>query len=338
MAENQNIDITDRYKIDLSVYERLRRFVLNAASYSEDPITIFKGGYNPSEFEPFIKGYTILVFTTPMFSVLKDTELKPKDGAVMGAAKYVASSIYHFFAGEERSAFLSNDATNKKVVSRNITSNNSIKAIHYKDTYPWPLKWLSQTNLSFTESISAGLSSAELKEMLEGPILYNLNKYVRSITIPDMQMSIESLMGNLQKERYMSPTFFSGVSGGTFSTTFLENSELAITKVMNLWYKYIKLITTGQISPPAYVIANNIVDYKASCYMLSYDATLKNLQFYGKFSGIMPTKLPLSPFSAQLDSHEKVTIDQEWSYDLFEYLDSDILLELDNIIKAKGAL
>ena len=303
-------EIADRFKIDLNLYERIRKFALNYVDYKNDPITLFKQEQD-NTFEPFIKGYTVLVFTTPLFSALQTSN--KITGYSSGG---FFSSITSLFS-DDKSAFKDYSQENEESISTHITSNNISE----------------NTNLSFTEKITAGFSKEDLNDLLKSPFLYSLNKHVKSITIPDIQMSIESMMGNLQKERFMGPTFFSGMSGGTFSTTFVEDKSLSVTKVINLWYKYIQLITIGELSPAPYIIANNIIDYKSSCYILAYDAVLKDLQFYAKFTGIMPTKLPLSPFSNEIDSHDKVMIDAEWSYDYFEYLDSNILKELDDMIK-----
>jgi len=303
--------IADRFKLDLNLYERIRKFVLNYIDYKNDPITLFKKEQD-TNLEPFIKGYTVLVFTTPLFSALQTSN--KITGYSSGG---FFSSIIHFFSND-KNAFKDYSKENEEVISTHITSNNVS----------------NNTGLSFAEKITAGFSKEDLNELLKSPFLYSLNKHVQSITIPDIQISIESMMGNLQKERYMSPTFFSGMSGGTFSTSFVEDKYLSITKLLNLWYKYIQLVTTGELIPAPYIIANNIIDYKSSCYILSYDAVLKDLQFYAKFTGIMPTKLPLSPFSNEIKSHDKVIIDTEWSYDYFEYLDSNILTELDDMIKS----
>jgi len=153
----------------------------------------------------------------------------------------------------------------------------------------------------------------------------NASVFFRGMDIPDLVMNVEGSITNLQKEKNMHPTFFTGHNGATTNISMLENSDLEMTKTINAWYLYIKYVSLGYITPPLEMITGNIVDYKTSVYLFYTKPNMKDILFFAKFTGVFPTKVPLSSHKLDVESFEVRKLETEWSFDYFEFMDSRIL-------------
>lgn len=163
------------------------------------------------------------------------------------------------------------------------------------------------------------INSASIESLVQGNWIVPFSQNFRSITMPDINISIEPSIINLQKEKNMLPTFIAGENGGTFTTKLIEREDLVNTRILYTWMKYIKLVSEGTISPKLETIKNDIIDYKVSCFVFFTKPNLQDISFVGKYTGVMPLKTPFGAMSADVETIEITKLDVEWSYDYFEF-------------------
>ena len=161
--------------------------------------------------------------------------------------------------------------------------------------------------------------------------LNKLTLYFRSIDLPNLAMNVEPSVTNRQRESYMTPTFFSGQNGATFTTTFIDNEYLEVLRTFKVWYDYIKLLSTGDLFLSQEMLLNNIVDYKSSVYILGLAPNFIDIQYFAKYTGVHPNNIPLSSIAPSKDESNLKTFNIEFTYDYFEFLDINTLIDF-NII------
>lgn len=157
------------------------------------------------------------------------------------------------------------------------------------------------------------------------PIIANKSE---SISYPDLGSNSEETLTTLDKGIFKLPVTETGFSGMTFSLRLRENEALDSLRMISAWHKYIHAVTRGNIRPKNDYIEYNIIDYKASLYVLHLKPDFKTITMWSKFTGIYPVNVPLSAFSEEISQLQDISIDIEFSYDKFEWLDEDLLKEI----------
>lgn len=157
------------------------------------------------------------------------------------------------------------------------------------------------------------------------PIIANKSE---SISYPDLGSNSEETLTTLDKGIFKLPVTETGFSGMSFSLRLRENEALDALRMISVWHKYIHAVTRGNIRPDDDYVEYNIIDYKASLYVLHLKPDFKTITMWSKFTGIYPVNVPLSAFSEEISQLQDISIDIEFSYDKFEWLDEDLLKEI----------
>ena len=149
-----------------------------------------------------------------------------------------------------------------------------------------------------------------------------------SVSYPDIGNTSEDTSLSLDKASFKLPVGETGTNGMTFSMRFRENEALDCLRMMSAWHRYIQGVTKGTMRPKSEYISNKVIDYKASLYVLHLKPDFKTITMFSKYTGIYPNNIPLSAFSEEVSQVQDVTFDVEFSYDKFEWLNEDILKEI----------
>lgn len=149
-----------------------------------------------------------------------------------------------------------------------------------------------------------------------------------SITYPEIGFNNEDTLTTLDKAIFKLPITETGTSGMTFQIRFRENEGHDVLRMMSVWQKYINAVTKGNLSPKAEYVEWNIIDYKASLYVIHVKPDGKTITMWSKYTGIYPTGIPLSTYGEEISQIQDVTVDIEFSYDKFEWMNEDLLREM----------
>ena len=80
-------------------------------------------------------------------------------------------------------------------------------------------------------------------------------------------------------------------------------------------------------SPKDKYIKNNMLDYATSVYDFIVDETGENIIYWAKFTGCIPTAVPMSDMSFNKNSGAETKISIPFSYFYCEHMDRNILLD-----------
>lgn len=159
---------------------------------------------------------------------------------------------------------------------------------------------------------------------------------IESISYPDVGSNSEDSLLTLDKYVYKLPVTETGVSGMSFNVRLRENEGIDCLRMLSVWHKYIHAVTKGIISPKQKYISFSVIDYKASLYIIHLKPDLKTITMWSKYTGIYPTTIPISAFSEDISTIQDVTIDIEFSYDRFEWMNEDLLKEINYLTSNKN--
>lgn len=131
---------------------------------------------------------------------------------------------------------------------------------------------------------------------------------------------------------------------GNFEMRFREDQNLTITKCAKLWTNYIEALFLGNcISRYATYgtmgdTQNAIIDYLASMYMFTVRPDGKTLQYWAKYTGVFPNKLPYDIFQSE-DGEPRIVSDVSIDFQFSYKEDMDIAILRDfNLLQDPGNL
>lgn len=127
---------------------------------------------------------------------------------------------------------------------------------------------------------------------------------------------------------------------GNFDVAFAEDDDLTVMKLIKLWMDYSEGIKLGRIASGYATEADMgsakgaTIDFLASAYHFVTKPDGKTLQYWAKYTGIMPTKIPYDVFQSD-DSEVKVLseVPVEFLFSYKEDMDPTILRDF-NIVSS----
>jgi hypothetical protein len=116
-------------------------------------------------------------------------------------------------------------------------------------------------------------------------------------------------------------------TGGTFDVTFREDKDLNITKLFYAWAYYIDGVSRNVFSPKKKYLLYNALDYATSVYDIAVGPTGEDIVYFGKYTGVIPTNVPISDLSWSKGGTPQTTMSVSFSYFMYESFNSDILVD-----------
>lgn len=122
-------------------------------------------------------------------------------------------------------------------------------------------------------------------------------------------------------------------SGDSFDITFRENNKLDVTMFFESWVRYMDGISTNRFIPKRKYIeapiieGTSIIDYATSIYMFKCDPTAREILYYHKRVGAVPTVVPHSNWSYAQGGSTDNTVSIQFSGAFPEALNPRILAE-----------
>lgn len=150
---------------------------------------------------------------------------------------------------------------------------------------------------------------------MHGEIVYNLIKSgyshhfipyfterVSGIEVPDFDIKSYSI--SQPYTGFTMPfagTGFESLTGGSLNLSFRDDAEHRIENTFRIWIEYMHCVAFGSMDPIVHdnqtfrnkgPIANHYFDYMCSIYTISTKADAREIVWYDKFTGCMPTQIP----------------------------------------------
>jgi len=106
-------------------------------------------------------------------------------------------------------------------------------------------------------------------------------------------------------------------SGGELSIPFYNDENLLIYNLHQIWFDYIDGVKLGKYMPLPDASENAYLDYMSSLYYFAFKPDMETLVYWCKFTGMWPSNIPSSIFSAKrfsIDPVDEISISYSYSY------------------------
>lgn len=151
---------------------------------------------------------------------------------------------------------------------------------------------------------------------------------VESLQLPDYTIKQNTIVQPYTK--YTVPYTTSAIessTGGSFDITFREDKYYSIHKLFYAWIYYQNNVMRNIFSPKLKYIQFGAMDYATSIYDFVVDDTGENVIYWAKYTGCIPTSVPMSDLSFNRNSGAETKVSIPFSYFYCEHMDRNILLD-----------
>ncbi len=155
-----------------------------------------------------------------------------------------------------------------------------------------------------------------------------LTSRVETFELPDYTIDQNAIVQPYTK--YTIPYTTSALkssSGGSFNITFREDKYYSLHKLFYAWIYYQNNVMRNIFSPKDKYIKYNAIDYATSIYDFVVDATGENIIYWSKYTGCIPTSVPMSDLGFNRNSGGETKISVPFSYFFCEHMDRNILTD-----------
>lgn len=149
-----------------------------------------------------------------------------------------------------------------------------------------------------------------------------------SLQLPDYSIKQNTIIQPYTK--YTVPYTTSAIestTGGSFDLTLREDKYFSLHKLFYAWVYYQNNVMRNIFSPKIEHIRHNVLDYATSIYDFIVDDTGENIVYWAKYTGCVPTGVPMSDLSFNRTSGAETKISIPFSYFLCEHMDQHILMD-----------
>jgi hypothetical protein len=192
----------------------------------------------------------------------------------------------------------------------------------------------SLSSLSYGAGTASGLGNAASTDgtRLNGftlPIhtfIPYLTSRVESLQLPDFTLKDNSLVQPYTK--YSIPYTQSGIestTGGNVDIVFREDRDFSIHKLFYAWTYYQDKVMRDIFTPKKKYLLYNSIDYATSIYDFLVDETGENVIYWAKYTGCVPTNVPLSDLGFNKGNSPDSRVSISFKYFYCEHMDMNIL-------------
>lgn len=151
---------------------------------------------------------------------------------------------------------------------------------------------------------------------------------IESLQLPDYTIKQNAIVQPYTK--YSIPYSTSAIessTGGSFDITFREDYDLSLHKLFYAWIYYMNGVMRNLFRPKDQYLKYNAIDYATSIYDFLVDDTGENVLYWAKYTGAIPTSVPMSDLSFNRGGKPDTNITIPFSYYYCEHMSREILLD-----------
>ena len=151
---------------------------------------------------------------------------------------------------------------------------------------------------------------------------------IESLQLPDYRIKDNTIVQPYTK--YTMPYTTSALestTGGSLDITFREDKYYSLHKLFYAWVYYQNNVMRNIFKPKNRYIRYNELDYATSIYDFIVDETGENIIYWAKYTGCVPTSVPMSDMSFNRNSGAETKITIPFSYFYCEHMDQNILMD-----------
>lgn len=183
-------------------------------------------------------------------------------------------------------------------------------------------------NSSKTDGTTVTMDNGQTVNLTMHTFIPYLTSRVESLQLPDYTIKQSSLVQPYTK--FTIPYTTSAIestTGGTFDITFRDDKDYSITKLFFAWTYYQDGVMRNIFKPKDKYLKYNALDYATSIYDFLVDATGENIVYWAKYTGAIPTSVPLSNLSFNRNSGGENKVSIPFAYFVCEHMDFNVLMD-----------
>lgn len=123
------------------------------------------------------------------------------------------------------------------------------------------------------------------------------------------------------------------IIGDDLSIEFYDWQGLPVLNTIYAWYLYHNKVRRGELNPQREHIKNRILDYTSSIYYFVTDMDNTTIQYYCKYTGVVPISVPFSQFSSEYNDHDVIKFPVNFVYSFKEDMNPEILLDFNKVTR-----
>ena len=151
---------------------------------------------------------------------------------------------------------------------------------------------------------------------------------IESLQLPDYEIKQNAIVQPYTK--YTIPYTTSAIessTGRSFDITFREDRYFSIHKMFYAWIYYQNNVMRNIFRPKDKYLMYNAIDYATSIYDFVVDDTGENIVYWAKYTGCIPTSVPMSDLSFNRNGQGETKVSIPFTYFYCEHMDRNILLD-----------
>ena len=120
-------------------------------------------------------------------------------------------------------------------------------------------------------------------------------------------------------------------SGGSFQVEYEELAGAPATHTHKVWYEYIQGMRRGELRPNSTFRDTRVIEYMSSMYFFLLGPDGMTIEYWAKYTGVMPTAIPYSAFSGKKVGGEPLKISIPYSYVWKEDMEPEVLVDFNMV-------
>ena len=173
-----------------------------------------------------------------------------------------------------------------------------------------------------------GSVNQTLKNLPMHAFMPYLTTRIEILQLPDYSIKQSSIVQPYTK--YTVPYTTNAIqstTGGSFSITFREDAYYSIHKLFYAWLYYQNNVSKNIFQPKNEYLMHNMLDYATSIYDFIVDETGENIIYWAKYTGCIPTEVPMSDLSFNRNGAGETKVSIDFTYFMCEHMDRNILMD-----------
>lgn len=212
----------------------------------------------------------------------------------------------------------------------NLDANNCLADGFLSGMYRLHEKWLG--SLSYSGSSTSPTAISTTSPFIK--ILYNSAMDFQSKDMISKTKEVgETYYG--YKETLPSADVDS-IVGDELTISFVDWQGLPVLNILNAWFIYHNNVRRGRFNPSINAIEYSYLDYVSSIYYFVTDMDGQTLQYWAKYTGVVPINVPFSAFSSSYNNHDVLKYSVNFVYSFKEDMNPDILLDFNDVANGRS--
>lgn len=211
----------------------------------------------------------------------------------------------------------------------NLSEANCYQDSYLANMYAFHPSWLS--------ALSYGANNSTANLATSSPFIKLLYNSAVSFEVKDASSKTQEVGETYYGFKLTLPSSnVDSIIGDELSIEFVDWFGLPVLNTIYSWFVYHNKIRRGQLNPTRESIKRRILDYTSSIYYFLTDMDGTTIQYYAKYTGVVPISVPFSQFSTNYNDHDIIKFPVNFVYSFKEDMNPEILTDFNKVANGRA--